>query len=197
MSRQKLLPVISLTLVLVLLVWTLVFWKPESATTTPALPVGGDFTLQSASGSLSLHDLRGKVALLYFGYTSCPDICPSSLTFIHIALSQLSEEELAKVQGVFISVDPQRDTPERLAQYSKHFNSHIEGVTGTPEQIAELAKRYGVIYQIAEGDSAMGYTVDHSSVTYIIDQQGKLVSALPHGSSPKRILQEVRHLLGN
>ena len=195
MTRQKALPLISLAVVAALLVWSLLFWKPETTTTTPGQPTGGDVTLQSANGPVSLKGLRGKVVLLYFGYTSCPDICPTSLTLMRIALSQLNEKELTQVQGIFISVDPQRDTPERLAEYSSHFHSNISGVTGTAEQIAEVARRYGAIYQIAEGDSAMGYTVDHSSVTYVIDQQGRLISTLPHGALPKSILQEIRNLL--
>lgn len=195
MTRQKAVPLISLAVVAALLVWTLLFWKPETTATAPAQPAGGDFTLQSVNGPVSLSDFRGKVVLLYFGYTSCPDICPTSLTLMRIALSQLNEAELAQVQGIFVSVDPQRDTPERLAQYSSHFHPNIRGITGTDEQVAEVASRYGAIYQVAEGDSAMGYTVDHSSVTQVIDQQGHLVGSLPHGSMPTLILQEIRSLL--
>ncbi len=195
MTRQKALPLISLAVVAALLVWTLLLWKPETSTTAPVQVSEGDFTLRSANGPLSLKDLRGKVVLLYFGYTSCPDICPTSLTLMRIALSQLSETELAQVQGIFVSVDPKRDTPERLAQYSSHFHPNIRGVTGSDEEVGEVARRYGAIYQVAESDSAMGYTVDHSSVTYVIDQQGRLISTLPHGTMPKIILQEIRSLL--
>ena len=195
MTRQKALPLISLAVIAVLLVWALLFWKPETTSTAPATPPGGDFTLQSLSGPFSLNDLRGKVVLLYFGYTSCPDVCPTSLTLMRIALSQLSDEELAQVRGVFISVDPERDTPERLTEYTQHFHPNISGITGSPEQVAEVAQRYGAIYQRAESDSAMGYTVDHSSVTYVIDQQGQLINSLPHGSMPTLILQEIRKLL--
>jgi len=194
---KKALPLLSLALVATLLLWSLFFWPPQRSghSASPATPPGGDFTLQSASGPLSLSQFRGKVVLLYFGYTSCPDICPTSLTLMRIALSQLSEEELAQVQGIFISVDPQRDTPERLAQYSSHFHPKIAGVTGSDEQVAEVARRYGAIYQRAEGETALGYTVDHSSVTYLIDQQGELRRVLPHGTSPNTILQQVRLLL--
>jgi protein SCO1/2 len=195
MRRQKALPLISLALIATLLLWTLLFWNPETTPTAPAQPSGGDFTLQSLNGPVSLEDFRGKVVLLYFGYTSCPDVCPTSLTLMRIALSQLSDEELAQVQGIFISVDPQRDTPERLAEYSTHFHPNISGITGTPEQVAEVAQRYGAIYQRAEGDTALGYSVDHSSVTYVINQQGKLISTLPHGTMPTIILQEIHRLL--
>lgn len=197
MTFKKTLPFLSLAIVVALLMWSLLFWKTETVATAPGLPPGGDFTLQSASGPVSLKSLRGKVVLLYFGYTSCPDICPTSLTLMSIALSQLTKEEQTKVQGLFVSVDPKRDTPERLAQYSHHFHSNINGITGSDEQVAEVASRYGALYQVAEGGTAMGYTVDHSSVTYVIDQQGKLTTTLPHGALPKSILQEIRSLLNN
>lgn len=196
MTRQKVLPLLTLAVVAALLLWTLLIWNPEAnSTAKPKAPTGGDFTLQSATGPLSLSDLRGKVVLLYFGYTSCPDICPTSLTLMSIALSQLSEEEQALVRGIFISVDPQRDTLERLAQYSSHFHPNISSITGSDAEVAEVAARYGAIYQRAEGDTALGYTVDHSSVTYLIDPQGRLATTLPHGTLPTAILQEVRRLL--
>ncbi len=198
MNRNRIVPLLALATVTVLLFWAL-WWQPAPSHDTPSstLPEGGDFTLQSAAGPLSLSDYRGKVVLLYFGYTSCPDICPTSLTLMRIALSQLSADELARVEGIFISVDPERDTPERLAQYSSHFHANIKGVTGSKAEIDEVARRYGAIFQRVEGDSAMGYTVDHSSVTYVIDQQGKLSASLPHGASPEMILQAVRELLGS
>ena len=195
MTGKKALPIISLVVVAALLLWSLLLWNPEPGPTSPDKPGGGDFTLYSADGPVSLSELRGKVVLLYFGYTSCPDICPTSLTLMRIALSQLSEQELSQVQGIFISVDPQRDAPQRLAEYSSHFHPSIVGVTGSKEQIDEVAARYGAIYQMVEGDSALGYTVDHSSATYLIDRKGRLDTTLPHGTMPATILQELRKLL--
>jgi protein SCO1/2 len=113
-----------------------------------------------------------------------------------IALSQLDKEELAQVRGLFISVDPQRDTPERLAEYSRHFHPNISGISGSDAEVAAVAARYGAVYQRAEGNTALGYSVDHSSVTYVIDPQGQLVTTLPHGSSPATIQQALRRLLG-
>lgn len=196
MTRHKALPLISLALVATLLLWSLFFWNPQpTRTSAPERAAGGDFTLHSANGPLALSELRGKVVLLYFGYTSCPDICPTSLTLMSSALSQLTEEELAQVQGLFISVDPQRDTPQRLADYSRHFHPAITGITGSEAQVADVAQRYGALYQRAEGETALGYSVDHSSITYVIDQRGALTTTLPHGASPATILQELRRLL--
>lgn len=197
MTKSIRLPLISLLLLGTLLLATLLWWQPQQAPTSaaPALPPGGDFTLHSAAGPVSLQALRGKVVLLYFGYTSCPDICPTSLTMMKIALSQLSSEELEQVAGIFVSVDPERDTPQRLAQYTHHFHPSITGVTGSRDEVAEVAQHYGAIYRRAEGETALGYTVDHSSITYVIDQQGRLVKTLPHGALPQTILQELRRLL--
>lgn len=196
MTRHKALPLLALAVVASLLLWVTLFWNPQTTRTgAPETPSGGDFTLHAVNGPISLSALRGKVVLLYFGYTSCPDICPTSLTLMSIALSQLTAAELERVQGLFVSVDPQRDTLERLAQYSSHFHPRITGITGSDAEVAKVARQYGAVYQRAEGDSALGYTVDHSSVTYLIDTQGRLRSTLPHGTLPTAILQEVRRLL--
>jgi protein SCO1/2 len=197
LTQRKIVPLISLAVIAVLLLWALLFWHPESGDSSVAQsPAGGDFTLHAATGPVSLSDYRGKVVLLYFGYTSCPDICPTSLGLMSIALSQLDKEELAQVRGLFISVDPQRDTPERLAEYSRHFHPNISGISGSDAEVAAVAARYGAVYQRAEGNTALGYSVDHSSVTYVIDPQGQLVTTLPHGSSPATIQQALRRLLG-
>ena len=163
-----------------------------------APPTGGDFRLDSAAGSLDLADLRGKVVLLYFGYTSCPDICPTNLAIIAGALKELTPAELAHVQMWFISVDPQRDSPERLAGYAPYFHPNIRGVTGTPDQIALAARLYGAAYRrSATSDSAMGYTVDHTASTYLVDPHGRLVRTLDHATPSPVIVSAIRALLAN
>ena len=162
-----------------------------------AAPVGGDFSLSREGDSFALSDYRGQVVLLYFGYTFCPDVCPTSLALMRQALRELSPEQLAQVQGVFVSVDPQRDTPERLAEYTRFFHPRIMGVSGSEAQLAEAGRLYGAAWARAESDSAMGYSVDHSSSTYVIDRTGKLVSILPHGASAQRIIETVLPLINN
>lgn len=160
--------------------------------------MGGDFTLQSASGPVSLSDFRGKVVLIYFGYTSCPDICPTSLGALSAALKQLSPEEMARIQPIFISVDPERDTPEKMVEYVHYFHPKMIGLTGKPEQLREIADRYGAYFRKAEvEDSTLGYAVDHSSVIYIVDEQGRLVDMVQHSGSPKTILEHLRRVLGS
>ncbi len=158
-------------------------------------PEGGDFSLIAESGPVQLKDFRGKVVLLYFGYTFCPDICPTSLSLMTQALNALSEKELDQVQGIFISVDPDRDTPERLAKYTEYFHDRIMGVTGTNEEVAEIAQRYGAAYQKVEGESQGGYLVDHTSVTQVIAADGSLKENLAHGTPPDEILVAIREHL--
>ena len=160
------------------------------------MPTGGDFQLQSAAGPFDLKDLRGRVVLIYFGYTWCPDICPTNLAFIASALKSLAPEELARVQVLFVSVDPERDDVHRLAQYTGYFHPQILGLTGTPEQIATAARLYGAAYRrAAQTNSAMGYAVDHSSRTYAVDPRGRLARTLDHATPPDMIAAVVRELL--
>jgi protein SCO1/2 len=159
-------------------------------------PQGGDFTLESATGSVSLADFRGKVVLIYFGYTWCPDICPINLSHLRLALDGLGKEERKRVQVLLVSVDPQRDTPQRLSMYTAHFGTDILGVTGTPQQVAETAALYGAAYRRVEGEgSAMGYFVDHSAYTYLLDRTGRLRQTLDHATPPERIIATVRNYL--
>ena len=196
---KKTLPLLVILVLAAALGWALFVWEPgqggHADMGVAGRPAGGDFTLQSANGPVSLADFRGKVVLLYFGYTSCPDICPTSLALMQGALHRLEPAELERVQGLFVSVDPQRDTPQRLAEYTAYFHPAITGVTGTPEAVAEAAGQYGAVYRRVESDSDMGYLVDHSSATYVIDPAGELHAVLPHGTPPAEIVAAVRGLL--
>ena len=191
-----------LVLSLVLIAFGLV-WKPASVDQDPAhrtlplthVPQGGDFALTRDGQSFRLVDHRGRVVLLYFGYTYCPDVCPTSMAMLRQALRQLDAEQLQRVQGVFVSVDPERDTPEQLADYAGFFHPNILGVTGSEEELAAAGRLYGAAWQRADTDSAMGYAVDHSSNTYVIGKDGRLAETLPHGTGPQRIVETVLRLL--
>lgn len=163
---------------------------------TAEVPTGGDFTLQSINGPLSTKDLRGKVILLYFGYTKCPDVCPTSLSFMTQALNGLTEVELNNVAGIFISVDPKRDDVETLKHYTNFFHKNLIGVTGTAEEVADVAKLFGAkYYEVELPGSAFGYSVNHSSVTYLIDKKGELKLIFPHETPSSVMLEGVRYLL--
>jgi protein SCO1/2 len=175
------------------------FWDPELPERPLPLampPAGGDFALDSAAGPLRLSDFRGKAVLVYFGYTYCPDICPTSLSATAAGLNQLSAEELAKVAVIFISVDPKRDTPARLKEYAEFFHPAIVGVTGNSETLAEVARRYGVFYAEQKVATAGdGYVVDHSSDTFVIGRDGRLLGKLPHGAAAEQVVAEIRKVL--
>lgn len=175
------------------------FWVPE----LPGRPipraqivVGGNFTLQSVAGPVSLSDYKGRLVLLYFGYTYCPDVCPTSLATTSEGLKQLTPEELAKVAMIFISVDPKRDTPLRLKEYAEFFHPSIVGVTGSAEAIAEVAKRYGVFYAEQKIETAGGgYVVDHSSDTFIVGPDGAVVGKIAHATLPDQVVVAIRKYL--
>lgn len=191
---KKFLPFLIIVL-LAACIYVIFFWQPaaHSPLNASSESAGGEFTLQSLSGPVSLKDYRGKVTLLYFGYTMCPDVCPTNLSMMSNALMQLNDTQLSQVQPIFISVDPQRDTMERLAEYTHYFHPSILGVSAAPEVIKEVADRYGVAYQVVVQDgSATNYVVDHSSETYVIDPQGKLVERLSHAAPPAEILAAIK-----
>lgn len=158
-------------------------------------PQGGDFTLESASGPFSLKAQRGKIVLVYFGYTHCPDICPTTLAGFAQAFRGLKKSEMAHVEAVFISVDPERDSPKKLAAYTKFFSPYIIGVTGTPKQIAHVAKLYGAVYRKVKNTSGKGYLISHSANTYVIAPNGALHTILPDATPPKKIDAVIRNLL--
>lgn len=155
-------------------------------------PQGGDFSFDGLHGPVALHDFSGKLVLLYFGYTYCPDICPTSLMVWQQALGQLSPAEQARVQPIFVSVDPERDTLARLEEYAHFFHPSIIGLTATPERIKEVADRYGAVFVRQEAASAAGYVIDHSAMTYVIDARGQLVDSLPHGAPVEQLLASLR-----
>lgn len=193
---------IALALILTgALVWAVAFWKPSGPSphggpgVITATPVGGDFTLQSIEGPVSLQDFRGKVVMLYFGYTQCPDVCPTSLAQCVQALSGLDKGDLDRVQLIFVSVDPERDTLARLKEYAEYFHPKVIGVTGSSEQIARVATLYGSSYTRQPPRADGSYAVDHSSFVYLIDRNGRLAASIPYGTPADELRGQIRALL--
>ena len=154
------------------------------------------FTLDSPEGALSLKDLRGKVVLLFFGFTSCADVCPISLATISHAFSYLNDNELNMSKSLFISLDPERDTLERLKEYTGYFHQNIIGVTGTMKELSMVTDIYGVKFEKKESpDSALGYVIYHSSKIFVIDPQGQLRKKFPHNIDVQLLVQQIRSLL--
>lgn len=167
--------------------------KSTAKLITHEKPTGGDFTLTSSEGQRSLSDYKGKLVLIYFGYTFCPDICPTNLGNLSMAYQGLTQTEKDNLQILFVSVDPARDTPARLQKYANYFEANMIGLTGKPNKIAEIAKRYGVVYaKVDDPDNGTNYAVDHSAFTYVVDQMGQLQTQLPHATSPKQFIKTIK-----
>ena len=147
----------------------------QTATGTGTALVGGPFTLTDQNGrKVSEKDFLGKYMLVFFGYTYCPDVCPTELQVMSAALDSLGAKADV-VQPVFISVDPERDTPEVLKQYVGNFHPRLMGLTGTPEEIASVAKTYRVFFGRVENSGSDTYLMDHSTIMYLMDPQGKFL----------------------
>ena len=170
--------------------------EPTSARPSVSLDnleeMGGDFTLQSADGPVALHDFRGDVVLLYFGYTHCPDACPTTLTQWRAAFKSLPPHAQEHVRGIFVSVDPERDTPELLKTYARHFHPNILGVTGTPGELQKISAEYRARYEKADIVSDTEYSVNHSGYVYVIDPTGKVHDLLTFQSSADEIAASIR-----
>lgn len=157
---------------------------------------GGDFTLTDHNGERrSLHDFKGKAVLLYFGYTGCPDACPTTLTKIKQVYQSLGEKKAKKIQTVFVTIDPERDSLSKLKNYMNFFEIDAIGLRGSPEEVRKAADLYGVTYEKVEMGSAAGYLMDHSTYTYLIDPSGKLRYRFRHGDSPSHMKSIIQLLL--
>ena len=170
--------------------------RQDAGIATASYGQGGDFTLNAPDGPLSLSDLRGKVVLIFFGYTACPDVCPISLARIDACFSAMNHELLDRVQGLFITLDPQRDTPDKLAKYTAYFHPNIIGLGGDLEAISAVADQYGVKFsKTLRSDSALGYSISHATDILLLDPTGKIVEAIPHDTQPDYILRRIQELL--
>ena len=155
-------------------------------------PVGGPFALIDHTGSPRTdRDFRGKLLLIYFGFTYCPDICPADLQNIGLALDQLGAAG-DKVQPLFITVDPERDTPEHLAQYVQMFHPRLIALTGDAAAILAAADAYKVYYAKVPYQRGDGYTVDHTAFIYLMGTDGKYLGFFPPGTTPERIASTLR-----
>ena len=155
-----------------------------------------NFTLSSPEGALSLKDLRGSVVLLFFGFTSCADVCPISLATISHAFSYLNDDELKLSKSLFISLDPERDSLEKLKKYTGYFHPNIIGVTGTKKELGMVAEIFGVNFEKKDSpDSALGYVIYHSSKIFVIGPQGVLQKTIPHNTDSKLLSEQIRSLL--
>lgn len=157
-------------------------------------PVGGSFSLTDHNGVARTEaDFRGKVVLVYFGFTYCPDICPADLLAIGGALNALGPDH-EKVQGLFVSLDPERDAPH-LGDYLDAFHPNLIGLLGTQEEIERTAQDYKIYFQKIQGSAPDAYTIDHSAYTFLYDRDGNYRGYFPPGSTSDQIASGIRPLL--
>jgi protein SCO1/2 len=157
---------------------------------------GGDFTLKSAAGPLSLKDLRGSVILIFFGYTGCPTVCPISLATIANVYTKMSRAGIQETRALFISLDPERDNLELLDRYTKYFHPNIIGLTDEISVLKKVAEKYGVKYKkTLVPDSTLGYVISHSSDIIIVDRDGVLRMTVPHDIDADHLLKQLKLLL--
>lgn len=157
-----------------------------------------DWTLPSSTGSdLSLSSLRGKYAVLFFGYTHCPDFCPTTLGDYKVVKRELGDTA-EQVDFVFVSVDPERDTPEVLQKYVTTFDPAFIGVSGDAATLESVSKEYGLFYKLRKDEASGGnYPVDHTSLSYVVDPEGRLVAMYPYALPPKDIAADLKQRIGS
>jgi protein SCO1/2 len=171
--------------------------KPQSFQNTDVtgLEYGKGFALTDHHGKpRTLADFRGKVVVMFFGYTQCPDVCPTTMAEMATVLKQLGPAA-AKVQVLFVTLDPERDTQPLLAQYVPAFDPRFLGLYGTPDQTAQVAKEFKVFYSKVPGAAPGNYTIDHTAGSYVFDQQGKLRLFVRNGQDPRAVAHDIRQLL--
>lgn len=155
-----------------------------------------DFTVSTIDGDIQKKDFEGKVLAIYFGYTFCPDVCPTTLSSLSQALKSMDKEKAKEVQALFISVDPDRDTLKNLKDYSQYFNPTFIGATSNKENIDDIVERYESYYKkIQLKDSAMGYSVSHTSYIYLFDKNGNFFKRVDHFSDPSKIKNDLEMVL--
>lgn len=182
-SMRILLVTLTIGLLAVILGYSLPYFFKKIAPDS-VLGIGSEFRLDSASGPVSLSDFPGQIIPVYFGYRNCPDNCPTSLTKIAAVMNELNLWQATKVTAIFISLDPMRDSVEKLAAYTSNFHPRMLGVTGPRENIDEVAKQYEVTYTIHKSSDEMQfYLLDHSADIYLMRSDGTLAALVPAGST--------------
>ena len=154
-----------------------------------------DFALTNAAGeTVHLSDYEGEFVLLYFGYTFCPDICPTTLSELSNVQRELDDAG-EKIQVLMITVDPERDTPEKLEQYVTHFHPDFVGLSGTKEEIDAAGEGFGIFYEKEEGTEATGYLVNHTARVFVVDPQGNYQLSFAYGTPVEDIVHDLRLLM--
>jgi len=168
----------------------------QGSTVTGKALIGGPFTLTDQAGRrVTEKDFLGRYMLIFFGYTHCPDICPSALQVMAAALDKLGDKA-KEITPVFVTLDPERDTPAKMADYVKSFDQRIVGLTGSKEEVASAAKAYRVYYQLGQPDKQTGdYAVDHAAIIYLMGKDGQFVTHIPHTTNVDQVVNTISKAL--
>lgn len=189
----------SFLLIGVVAVGVFLFSKPASFRGTmyaEPYPPAPEIELTRDNGaSFKLSGMRGNIVLLFFGYTSCPDVCPTTMAELKQALEALHQNDAKQVKVLFVTVDPERDTPERVQQYVNHFNSDFIGLSGTESELADVWKDYGVFRENVEGTFAAGYLVNHTARVTLIDRNGNLRLSYAFDTPVESIVHDLKLVL--
>jgi protein SCO1/2 len=199
--RILLVGLLTFLLVGIVMVGVFLFWQPEEFRGTmyaEPYPPAPEIELRRENGTrFRLSEMRGNAVMVFFGYTSCPDVCPTTMADLKQALEDLDPQEAQQAKVLFITVDPERDSPERVQEYVNHFNTDFIGLSGTEPELAEVWSEYGVFRQIVDGSSAAGYLVDHTARVTLIDQSGHLRLSYPFDTPVEDIVHDLKLLLGS
>ncbi len=170
--------------------------EDTTAQELPVLPIGGDVSLTNQDGEpFSLSSLRGKVVLIFFGYTMCPDACPTTLSKLSTAYSRLTEDERSHVKAVYISIDPERDTPQVMKEHLAYFGVDAIGLTGTVEQVSDVARRFGAHFEKSQEQTAAGYLMSHTVSIFGLDAKGQTRLLIDYEASVDLVVRNIRQLL--
>lgn len=156
--------------------------------------LNSNFNLESAQGNKTLDDFKGKPLILYFGFTACPDVCPMSLSYLRSALKDIDQDSY---QVIFISLDYKRDKPQDVQKYVDYFGKNFIGLTGSQDQIEQVAKNYNVYFNFVKlEDSELNYTVDHTSRFFILNKSGQAIKSIRSDEDQQTFLNEFMSVLG-
>jgi protein SCO1/2 len=197
-KRITLVGISSVAVVGLAILLNALFFKPVSFRGTAygdPLPAAYDFSLTNAKGgTFQLSENKGRITLLFFGYTYCPDVCPTTLAELKQA-TELLKNDVDKVQVVFISVDPGRDTSEKMQEYVERFNPNFIGLSGTEEELLPIWDAYGVFREVVEGTSETNYIINHTARVFLVDQNGNMRLSYGFQTPPEDIAHDIEILL--
>ena len=190
---------IAITGLVIAAIAAFVLYGGGGTTSRGVAQIGGPFTLVDHKGETRRHtDFNGNYMLMYFGYTYCPDVCPTALQVMTNAMDQLDPELQEKITPIFVTVDPARDTVDQLNSYVGNFHPRMVGLTGTQEQITDAARRYRVYFAKAKGDgSSSDYLMDHSSIVFLMNTEGEYITHFTHATAPEKMAERLRQILGS